>query len=66
MVGKTPIVTRAITESEVYAAQRAWGEALVAISTTYDTKDKKAANTHCGSSDVPNYTCRSFVLFRRG
>jgi hypothetical protein len=27
----TPIVNKSITESEVLAAQRAWGEALVAI-----------------------------------
>jgi hypothetical protein len=40
---KTPIVNRAITESEVLAAQRAWGEALVAISTTYEVKGIKAA-----------------------
>jgi hypothetical protein len=31
---KTSLVSRAITESEVIAAQKAWGEALVAISTT--------------------------------
>jgi hypothetical protein len=35
---KTSFVNRSITESEVLAAQKAWGEALVAISTTYDTK----------------------------
>ncbi|PZV18179.1 MAG: hypothetical protein DCF20_03735 [Pseudanabaena sp.] len=40
---KTPIVNRAITESEVLAAQIAWGEALVAISTTYDMKGIDAA-----------------------
>ncbi|HBW32606.1 MAG TPA: hypothetical protein DEF48_21545 [Nostoc sp. UBA8866] len=40
---KTPIVNRAITESEVLAAQKAWGEALVAISTTYDAKGKASA-----------------------
>jgi hypothetical protein len=37
------VVNRAITESEVLAAQKAWGEALVAISTTYDTRGIKAA-----------------------
>jgi hypothetical protein len=42
---KTPIVNRVITKSEVLAAQKAWGEALVAISTTYDTKGKAAAKT---------------------
>ncbi len=40
---KTPIVNRAISESEVLAAQRAWGDALVAISTTYERKGLKAA-----------------------
>ncbi|MBK1988025.1 hypothetical protein A0J48_010820 [Sphaerospermopsis aphanizomenoides BCCUSP55] len=45
---KTPIVNRAITESEVLAAQKAWGEALVAISTTYDTKGKASAKTLAG------------------
>lgn len=39
---KTSVVNRAITESEVLAAQKAWGEALVAISTTYETKGIKA------------------------
>jgi len=34
----TLVLNRAITESEVLAAQRAWGDALVAISTTYETK----------------------------
>jgi hypothetical protein len=40
---RTSVVNRAITESEVLAAQKAWGEALVAISTTYETKGIKAA-----------------------
>lgn len=40
---KTSVVNRAITESEVLTAQRAWGEALVAISTTYETKGIEAA-----------------------
>ncbi len=40
---KAPVLNRAITESEVLAAQKAWGEALVAISTTYDTKGQAAA-----------------------
>jgi hypothetical protein len=42
---KTPIVNRAISKSEVLAAQKAWGNALVAISTTYDTKGKASAKT---------------------
>jgi hypothetical protein len=40
---KTVVVSRAITESEVLAAQKAWGDALVAISTTYETKGISAA-----------------------
>lgn len=32
-----------ITEAEVVAAQNAWGDALVAIATTYDTKGHAAA-----------------------
>ena len=40
---KTPVVNRAITENEVLAAQKGWGEGLVAISTTYDTKGQAAA-----------------------
>jgi hypothetical protein len=40
---KVSVANRAITESEVLAAQKAWGEALVAISTTYETQGIKAA-----------------------
>lgn len=40
---KTSFVNRAITESEVLAAQKAWGDALVAISTAYDTNGISAA-----------------------
>jgi hypothetical protein len=40
---KRSVINRAITESEVLAAQKAWGEALVAISTTYDAKGIKSA-----------------------
>lgn len=40
---KTLVLNRAITIDEVLAAQNAWGDALVAISTTYDTKGKDAA-----------------------
>ena len=42
------VVSRAITESEVLSAQKSWGEALVAISTTYDTKGIKAAKALAG------------------
>jgi hypothetical protein len=40
---QTSVTNRAITEAEVLAAQKAWGEALVAISTTYDQKGMAAA-----------------------
>lgn len=40
---KATVVNRAISESEVLAAQEAWGKALVAISTTHETQGIKAA-----------------------
>lgn len=40
---RTFLVNRAITEREVLAAQKAWGEALVAISKTYETEGLKAS-----------------------
>lgn len=40
---KKSVVNRAITEAEVLAAQKAWGDALVSISTTHETNGKKAA-----------------------
>jgi hypothetical protein len=45
---KTTIVNRAITESEVLAAQKAWGDALVSISKTYETEGKDAAKALAG------------------
>ena len=45
---KTAIVNRAITESEVLAAQKAWGDALVSISITYDKAGKDAAKALAG------------------
>ncbi len=42
------VVSRAITESEVLSAQKAWGEALIGISTTYDTRGIKAAKALAG------------------
>ena len=39
----TVVVNRAITEEEVLAAQKAWGDALVSISTTYENKGIEAA-----------------------
>lgn len=40
---KTRVVNMSVTESEVVAAQKAWGDALVAISTTYEQKGLAAA-----------------------
>lgn len=45
---KVAVVHREITEGEVLAAQRAWGDALVAISTTYDQKGLASAKTLAG------------------
>ena len=42
---KTSVVNISITESEVLAAQKAWGNALVNISTTYDQEGIAAART---------------------
>ncbi|MFN7381665.1 MAG: hypothetical protein ACK5RY_05980 [Dolichospermum sp.] len=42
---KTSVVNISITESEVLAAQKAWGNALVNISTTYDQEGIVAART---------------------
>lgn len=42
------IANRAITEREVLAAQEAWGEALVAISTTYETQGLEEAKALAG------------------
>lgn len=40
---KTVVVNTNITEAEVLAAQKAWGEALVSISTTYEAEGFPAA-----------------------
>ena len=45
---KTTIANRAITESEVLAAQKAWGDALISISKTYETEGKDAAKALAG------------------
>lgn len=42
-IARTPIVNAAISEAEVLAAQRGWGDALVAISDTYSTSGQSAA-----------------------
>ncbi len=41
-MAQTSVVNQAITEAEVLQAQKAWGDALVAISTTHE-KDGQAA-----------------------
>lgn len=38
-----PVVNHAISEAEVLAAQRAWGDALVKIATTHETQGPAAA-----------------------
>lgn len=40
---RTPVLNTTISESEVLAAQQAWGDALVAISTTYEKSGQPAA-----------------------
>jgi hypothetical protein len=44
----TIVVNTNITEAEVLAAQKAWGDALVAISTTYEQKGQAAAKALAG------------------
>jgi hypothetical protein len=46
---KRSVVNRAISETEVLAAQKAWGEALVAISSTYETKGLPTAKALAGN-----------------
>jgi hypothetical protein len=40
---KTVVINTSITEAEVLAAQQAWGDALVSISTTHEQKGQPAA-----------------------
>ena len=40
---KTPVVNTTVTEAEVLAAQKAWGDALVSISTTHERQGAAAA-----------------------
>lgn len=42
-IAKTPIVNTSISEVEVIAAQKGWGDALVAISDTYEKSGQPAA-----------------------
>jgi hypothetical protein len=44
----TMVVNTNITEAEVLAAQKAWGDALVAISTTHEQKGQAAAKALAG------------------
>lgn len=42
-MAKTPIVNTSISEAEVLVAQKGWGDALVAISDTYEKSGQPAA-----------------------
>jgi hypothetical protein len=62
---KTSVVNISITEAEVLAAQKAWGEALVSISTTYDEKGIAAARTLADNIIDQAYAYQSgLVLFK--
>ena len=47
---KVPMTDRNISESEVMAAQEAWGDALIAISKTYEQKGIRAAKSLAGKA----------------
>ncbi|MFM5993998.1 MAG: hypothetical protein ACKO9U_05380, partial [Dolichospermum sp.] len=62
---KTSVVNISITESEVLAAQKAWGNALVNISTTYDQNGIAAARTLADKVIDELYAYQSgLVLFK--
>jgi hypothetical protein len=62
---KTSVVNISITEAEVLAAQKAWGEALISISTTYDEKGIAAARTLADNIIDKAYAYQSgLVLFK--
>ncbi|ALB43611.1 MULTISPECIES: hypothetical protein [Nostocales] len=62
---KTSVVNISITEAEVLAAQKAWGEALVSISTTYDEKGIAAARKLADNIIDQAYAYQSgLVLFK--
>jgi len=62
---KTTVVNISITEAEVLAAQKAWGNALVNISTTYDQKGIAAARTLADKVINELYAYQSgLVLFK--
>ena len=44
-LANAPVVNKSISESEVLAAQKAWGDALVAISTSYEKDGLSAAKS---------------------
>ena len=44
-LANAPVVNKSISESEVLAAQKAWGDALVAISTSYEKDGFSAAKS---------------------
>jgi len=62
---KTSVVNTSITEAEVLSAQKAWGQALVSISTTYDEKGIAAARTFADNIIDKLYAYQSgLVLFK--
>jgi hypothetical protein len=62
---KTTVVNISITEAEVLAAQKDWGNALVNISTTYDQKGIAAARTLADKVINELYAYQSgLVLFK--
>lgn len=62
---RTPVVNTSITEAEVLAAQKAWGDALVSISTTFDRSGRDAARQLAGKiiDDAYGYQLGA-VLFK--
>lgn len=61
----TPVVNTTITEAEVLAAQRAWGDALVRISTEFDQSGlKKAKATAAAIIDAAYGYQMGPVLFK--
>lgn len=61
----TPVLNTTITEAEVLAAQRAWGDALVRISTQYDQEGlKKAKATAAAIIDAAYGYQMGPVLFK--
>ena len=44
-IARTPMVNTSISEAEVLAAQKGWGDALVAISDTFSKSGQPAARS---------------------